>query len=229
MNYEIEKLKSTVTGEKPSLILIDKKDVDQQLGNAFKNVLDKACDSHKTKNLVVLYEGDYFNSNEIRKKLKTITTKNVNVFDPENLDEQTCEKNLMHFLSNENQILVVEQSLFTGCESPHIICLVDDDSANDSMRCALLRAVSHLTLILAINNDSSYYFNLNGLTIQSKYLKCATQANHTFHCESCNIPNVCKSCLLFCHNQHQIQKKLNYYSNIYYRCECNQSKRCKIS
>ena len=73
MNDELEKLTSTVTGEKPSLILINEKDVSQELGNAFKNVIDKQCDSKDGKNLVVLYQGGKFNSNEVGKILKQIT------------------------------------------------------------------------------------------------------------------------------------------------------------
>ena len=225
MNDEIEKLTSTVTGEKPSLILIDKRDVGQELGNVIKNVIDKQYNSKDTKNLVVLYQGDSFKCNEIEKLLKKITTKKVNVFDPENLDDQSCENNLIHFLSNEEQILVVEETLFTGCESPNIVCLISDDSyGDDSVRCALLRAVSHLTVILAINSDYEIYFNLDGLKLNSNYLKCAKQSKYTFHCWSCNIMDVCKCCLYLCHNQHKIETG----NSIRIKCECNNSNCCKI-
>ena len=232
MNGEINKLTSTVTGERPSLILINKKDADQELGNAIKNVIDKEYDLQDTKNLVVLYQGGSFGNitfefNEIEKVLKTITTKHVNVFDPENLDDQTCENNLIHFLSNDDQILLVEQRLFTGCESPHIVYLISD-TETESMRCALFRAVSHLSVILTINNDTSNYLNLKGLKLESKYLKCVRQSKYTFHCESCNIKNVCKCCLFFCHNQHQIEK--GYFEDRKkIRCECNNTNCCKIS
>ena len=228
MNDEIEKLASTVTGEKPSLIIMDKKDVDQELGNALKNVIDKECDTKDTKNLVVLYEGRSFNSNKLEKILKRVTTKTVNVFDPIRLNEKTCENNLINFLSNGNQILVVEQDFFTGCESPHIVCLITDFKGNFSVRCALLRAVAHLTLILTFENSETdpYYLNLNGLKLESKYLRCAKQTKLTFHCDSCDIKRICKSCLYFCHNQHQILINTHRHR---IKCECNNSKCCKIT
>ena len=232
MNEELEKLTSTVTGEKPTLIMIDERDTKKELGNIFKDVIDKQYNLKDTKNLVVLYQARDFKSNEIESELKKITTKKVNVFDPRNLDEQVCENNLINFLRNENQILVVDQDLFTGCESSNIVCLISDDYSGVytvSIRCALLRAVSHLTLILTINNDGGYYFNVNGFHFQSKYLKCAKQSEVTWHCESCKIKNVCKPCLLFCHKNHQFKKDYNYDYRNGIKCECKNVNCCKIS
>ena len=106
MTDKIQKLTATVTGEKPSLILINKKDLDQRLGNAFKYVIDEVFfedtkNPRDTKSLVVLYQGSFFKSSEIEKVLKRITTKIVNVFDPQHLGEKTSENNLIKFLSNK--------------------------------------------------------------------------------------------------------------------------------
>merc|ERR1712150_131998 len=159
---------------------------------------------------------------------KTNTTKQVNVFDPQNLSENDCENNLRNFLNNSNQILVVDQELFTGCESSNIIYLYDDYSAQDFMRCALLRAVAHLTLIYAIDNDYGVLMSFDGFVLEPKKLKCIkTLKDQSWICDSCNKTNICKSCSYFCHRQHQLLSE-GYRKNKGKPCQCHKSKTCKI-
>ena len=149
MGDDIEKLVSSVSGETPLWILLKKNDMKQKLETAFKDAI-QAWNKNNATDLVVLYDGECFTSDQVRKTLMKVTNKTIHVYDPETLGEESSEQHLKNFVSNENgEILVTAQELFTGCESPHIILLENDYSLN-SVRCALLRAVAHLTLILTV-------------------------------------------------------------------------------
>ena len=128
-------------------------------------------------------------------------------------------------LNNSNQILLIEQELFTGCESSHIIYLSDDYSAMDFLRCGLLRAVAHLALIFSIYNRSDLFPMYDGFTVDAKKLKCIkTLKQHSWKCNSCKEIGICKSCLYFCHRQHQLGKN-NLGADKGKPCQC---KNCKI-
>ena len=231
MSSEIEKLSSTVMGQRPSLHLVNKEDVLQELPNLLNEAFDKIDNSSEnSSNIVILYceDSNIFNSNEIQMAISKTQTKHVNIFDPDNLSSEENENNLKHFLNNTNQILVVDQELFTGCEASNVIYLGDDCSANLFMRCALLRAVANLTLVFSIDNDDSIFTNFDGFELDTNKLKCYnTLKNYSWKCDLCKNASICKSCSLFCHRQHQLEEE-DYSKNNGNPCQCNTSKRCKI-
>ena len=232
MSGEIEKLSSSVMGQPPTLSLVNQEDLQQELPIILGGALDEIDkDEENNTNIVVLYneKSKFFNSNLIQRALlKTTTTKQINVFDPKTLSETQCQNNLKNFLSNRNQILVVSQELFTGCESSHIIYLGDDKGSNNFIRCGLLRAVEHLTLVFAIDNDDPFLSSFDGFTLDSKQLKCIQTLNRSCECDSCCATNICKSCSYFCHRHHQLKQE-EWDVNEGKPCQCEASKTCKLS
>ena len=76
---------------------------------------------------------------------KAVKNKVIQIYDPEKDGEQTSIHNLKQFLNNPNQILVLKDYLFGGCEASNIIYLKTGSSSFNSsislnLYCVLLGA-----------------------------------------------------------------------------------------
>lgn len=224
MSGQIEILTSSVSGQTPLLIPVNQKDVGKRLGNVLKCALTYTETNNQ--NWVVLHDGRTFSSHEIQNVLCNITNNGIQIYDPEK-DEETSINNLTHFLNHPKQILVIQDYLFTGCESSNIIYLNSDRGFVDQpIRCSLLRAVEHLILIFVINNEYGYYNNFNGFNLEPTFLKCVNQIETAWKCNTCHIRYLCKSCSIGCHKSHQLKQVSNRHSIKI--CQCNASSTCKI-
>ena len=207
---------------------------------AIKHAMDHA--DVENGNWVILHDKD-FSSTKIKKQLEMHTDKKIRCYPAE--CGQGDINDIKEFIEfDRNTILLVERSLFLGCESRNVICMTYDRfGSGEHLRGSLLRAVENLCLIYAFD-DGFVYSDVSGFKVDGSFLVCGKLLKVAEHwaCKTCKQTFLCTSCKLICHQGHDLQLKhglttevdTNEFRNLknqftYHDCSCNELNMCKLS
>ena len=206
---------------------------------AIKHAMD--CADVGNENWVILHDTD-FSSTEIKKQLEMHTDKKIKCYPSE--CSQGAINDIKEFIEyDRNTILLVERSLFLGCESRNVICMTYDRfGSGEHLRGSLLRAVENLYLIYAFD-DGFVYSDVSGFKVDGSFLVCGKVLKVTEHwaCKTCKQTFLCTCCKLICHQGHDLKlidgmsPEFSIYEFrssknlfIYYDCSCNELNMCKL-
>ena len=228
MQEHITKLKSSIAGKLPEIILINKRDQDSKLKDAFYDVLN-ITETSNSANWTLLHASN-FSSYDIEKQLiKAGIQHNIQIYAGDK-NETDNLKSVEHFLQNDTTLLVVEAKYFTGCETPNILYLLSDDGltgamthhTGDSNRCTMLRAVERISIIYLFDDYNDFKFE--GVCRVTKYLNCENEIGYYHYaCKPCRLSHICTSCEFSCHHGHTLERLFEKPA----KCECQQHD-CKI-
>ena len=247
---QVNAFSSTVNGRLPTLIPIKASpyaypdnDTQLNLNNEIYGTIRYAMDSTDVEhgNWVILYDKN-FSSSIIKPQLEMFTDKKIICY-PTDCEESSINE-LKDFIEfGCNSILLVERSLFLGCESRNVICITYDRfGSGEHLRGSLLRAVENLYLIYAFD-DGFVYADASGFKVDGTFLKCGKKPTiaEYWNCKTCKQSFLCTSCKLICHHGHNLDIKtifarstplspfsISNYLSEFHDCNCNELNMCKL-
>ena len=165
MQSSIKKLQSAtnIVGEIPTLIKVE--DEHQDGWNKKKDAILEHClkemDEKDNKNLVVLFDDDWFE--DVDSDLKTLVKKKTVVEYPSKQNKQKGEQNIKDFIEKDNHILVTRNRYFNGCEASKVLFLTWNSAG---VRNSLMRSVKNLT---CVDIDPGGLTTINGMKEDKRF------------------------------------------------------------
>ena len=200
--------------EEPIFIPVNEYDFESNFQKILKPVLDL------NKKTLILHSDSFKGKN-----LKSLLLKNFPHIKPETIVQHdkypndATKEDLKKFLKQlETKIGIFLSRLVTGMEGSNVIYFNDHNDYNNSVRCTMTRAVSHLCIIYQFRNNS-ISTKFPNMKANNNFIKCQKDTKEKFKCSTCNINKICAACLYGCHNHHQTKRE-NYLANENDKCKC---------
>merc|ERR1712136_382929 len=92
---------------------------------------------------------------------------------------------------------------------------------NNSVRCTMTRAVSHLCIINLFTNRA-YLNKFPNTKLNKKFIYCQNEfekGDDKFECVTCKTNQICVACSIGCHHEHQTEYK-GIVENKKEKCNC---------
>lgn len=228
VNRMIEKLPplhsptTSSSQDKPIFIPIHQNDFDSNLKNILSEVLDQ------DKKTLILHSGLFKGED-----LKSLLVKSFSEIKSENIiyhntyPNDATKEDLEQFLKRPEIKIGIFQSRFvTGMEGSNVIYFHGaDGNLNNSLRCTMTRAVSHLCIIHRFENNFVQTKFLN-TEMNKKFIYCQKEfenGENKRKCMTCKTKQICHACLIGCHNEHQIEFG-SYAMKKREKCHCIKTK-----
>ena len=176
----------------------------------------------KNEKLLVLHSNDY-KGQDLKTLFNDITNKQMNIivhdFAPNNLSKE----NLKQFLTSGITTLGIFQSKFvTGMECSNVVYFTSNSNYGESVRCNIARAVQSIIVIQKVENNFVKATHFKNMKIVKEFIMCHKKfknGNRANKCIDCSIENICHSCSIYCHQQHETSFDKTIRDNNTY-CSC---------
>jgi hypothetical protein len=225
---------SSLTSNKPNLIPISQYDFNTNLDDLIKTATEEGTIA------VILYSNKcHFDPIALKNSLMNISGVEKDDIFCHSFESNNTKVDMKKALLNPKTILICQDELFTGMEANAVVyCVSDGYYGNVNLRVNVMRATSKLNIIYqyAKDDDNGNYINFGTTCLNPKFMtgcdekmkfdayECLTCKNNST-CDADNENNkviVCKSCLVACHNGHQIETRdvENELKKESVKCEC---------
>ena len=206
----------TIHATTPKLIPILEKEQDKVMGDAIMFAIDQTREETGEPNscFVILHD-EMYQTEEIFNSIQSKKSPDDSLFKypPNQEDESPSIDYLDDLMENKTQgMLVLRDKTFKGAEAMNIIIIMDDGGSISDLRCNMLRCISHLSIILAIQEHEFLKFDKVQMfdkfltcmkeceefifqcstCLEEQFNKCGEQQKkNTFYCKSCKMRKTC--------------------------------------
>ena len=145
-----------------------------------------------------------------------------------NGDPKEEEKLKDFFNEEQKRYLVLEDTLFQGCEAPNVLYLVQGTNCHygigSNVRCSCLRAVQNLTIINVMDNDAHDDFTIENVLPCTQFIRCKKviqSGKCGYKCKQCPTKYVvCSNCRHGCDKHEHPLKQIEMGKDEKEVCMC---------
>lgn len=196
------------------------------LDTALCNVLEKLENVFNLEDepFVIMFDDTTFTMSQVYSGLKS-SSKISKIFRYPSSSESDPEKEIDNFLSKPKGVLITTHGLFKGAEADAIISLQRSNHTGSNIRGTLLRAVSHLYILMGVA-EHEYYLSKSTIDDDS-LLYCFQHSYETaYACWTCANNNdnsfvVCLPCKKTHHANHTIWGRRIQTHKLDNTCQCS--------